>query len=83
MKRITAIIIATACILGSAWEVHADTITVEAPVFNSVDLCNEGRQAYADNVQLGTVIEWLNHSSLDLEDKSVFLECFIDEGRKL
>lgn len=83
MKRITAIIIATACILGSAWEVHADTITVEAPVVNSVDLCNEGRQAYADNVQLGTVIEWLNHSSLDLEDKSVFLECFIDEGRKL
>lgn len=83
MKRITAIIIATACTLGSAWEVHADTITVEAPVVNSVDLCNEGRQAYADNVQLGTVIEWLNHSSLDLEDKSVFLECFIDEGRKL
>lgn len=83
MKRFTAIIIATACILGSAWEVHADTVTVEAPVVNSVDLCNEGRQAYADNVQLGTVIEWLNHSSLDLEDKSAFLECFIDEGRKL
>lgn len=83
MKRITAITIAAICILGSAWDVQAETITVEAPVVNSVDLCNEGRQAYADNVQLGTVIEWLNHSSLDLEDKSVFLECFIDEGRKL
>lgn len=83
MKRITAITIAAICILGSAWDVQAETITVEAPVVNSADLCNEGRQAYADNVQLGTVIEWLNHSSLDLEDKSVFLECFIDEGRKL
>lgn len=83
MKRITAILIATACVLGSAWDVQAETITVEAQVVNSVDLCNEGRAAYADNVQLGTVIEWLNHSTLDLEDKSVFLECFIDEGRKL
>lgn len=83
MKRITALAIAAICIIGTAWDVQAETITVEAPVVNSVDLCNEGRQAYTDNVQLGTVIEWLNHSSLDIEDKSLFLECFIDEGRKL
>lgn len=74
MKKL---IIAT--ILIAAASVNADAS--DKP--NSVDLCEQGKSIYLEGFDVNTLVDWLNHSSLPLEDKKTVLECYANESKKV
>lgn len=74
MKKL---IIAT--ILMAAASVNADA--EDKP--NSIDLCEQGKSIYLEGFDVNTVIDWLNHSSLPLEDKKTVFECYTNESKKV
>lgn len=74
MKKL---IIAT--ILMAAASVNADA----AHKPNSIDLCEQGKSIYIEGFDVNTIVDWLNHSSLPLEDKKIVLECYTNESKKV
>lgn len=49
----------------------------------SQQYCDLGKEIYHDGVQLSTVIEWLNHSTMNIDDKKVVLDCYMIEANKV
>ncbi|UGV22739.1 hypothetical protein SADIYA_50 [Escherichia phage vB_EcoD_Sadiya] len=45
--------------------------------------CELGKEIYHDGVEVNTVVEWLNHSTMNIDDKKVVLECYLVEANKV
>lgn len=80
MKRITAIILATACVVGCSWDVQADdTIIVESPVIQEMDAkeaCKAGVELYDDGVTPSELIEFLAYARLSPLKKQGIAACY-------
>lgn len=80
MKRITAIILATACVVGCSWDVQADdTIIVESPVIAEMtakQACEAGVELHDDGVTPSELIEFLAYAQLTTLQKQGVAACY-------
>ncbi|AFM76610.1 hypothetical protein F856_gp58 [Enterobacteria phage vB_EcoS_Rogue1] len=49
----------------------------------SQQYCELGKEIYHEGVELRTVVDWLNHSTMNIDDKKIVLECYIVESNKV
>lgn len=56
--------------------------SLSAPLV-SQQYCDLGKEIYHDGVEVSTVVDWLNHSTMNIDDKKVVLECYLLEANKV
>ena len=50
---------------------------------NSIELCNWGKWAYANDIKLQDLVDALNSvEAMPLEDRMIIVECFVQEMAK-
>lgn len=75
MKRITAIILATACVVGCSWDVNAQVV---APINEQAisEACKAGVEIYDDGVTPSELINFLAYARVSPQEKQAIAACY-------